>query len=534
MRAPGSSTWLVGTAVILCVSLPSCASLDVPSVAERLAAWAAEQPEAPPATRPARPSGRTTSTSPANARRRPATLPAGLELTAQQAIVVAIQHNRELAVQTLNPQIARTLAQQELAAFDPLLTTRAAYSRTRVPSTRPTEGATASVGLKEFLPTGTTVELAGRSGVTQGDFGEADTWDSGVDLNVTQALLRGGGLAVNLAGVRQTRLDVLTSEQELRGFAQDVVAAVEKSYWEHVLAVRAMEIVQNSLQLAEQQEADIRERIRLGKLAEIELAAAQAEVALRHEELIDARSNLETTRLTMLRLLSPPGARLSDTHLSLASLPTIPELSLESPEQQVERAMRRRPDLEQARLLVQRSELELVRTRNGLLPRLDVFINLGASGYADSFRKSVREAGDHNYDVLVGVSGEYPLANLEARSRHRQATLNREQAELAVANLEQLAEVDVRTAYIELSRSAEQVRATAATRHLQEATLRSELEKFRLQKSTSLLVARAQRDLLSRSLAEVQAVVSSLKALVELQRVTGSLLDDLGITTAGG
>jgi outer membrane protein TolC len=100
-------------------------------------------------------------------------------------------------------------------------------------------------------------------------------------------------------------------------------------------------------------------------------------------------------------------------------------------------------------------------------------------------------------------------------------------------NLAQLAEVDVRNACIELTRSKEQVRATAATRRLQEVTLRSETEKFRLGKSTSLLVAAAQRDLLSGQIAEVRAVVTNLKAMVELYRLEGSLLEHRAIACPG-
>ena len=94
-------------------------------------------------------------------------------------------------------------------------------------------------------------------------------------------------------------------------------------------------------------------------------------------------------------------------------------------------------------------------------------------------------------------------------------------------------EVDVRTAHLEIARSQEQVVATAATRKLQEEKVRVETEKFRLGKSTSLLVAQAQRDLVSSQIDEVQAVVNYLKALVEIYRQEGSLLERRGIAGPG-
>jgi outer membrane protein TolC len=86
---------------------------------------------------------------------------------------------------------------------------------------------------------------------------------------------------------------------------------------------------------------------------------------------------------------------------------------------------------------------------------------------------------------------------------------------------------------VEANRLKEQVAATAATRRFQEETLRAETEKFRVGKSTALLVAQAQRDLLQSQIAEVEAVVNDLKALVELYRQDGSLLERRGIAAPG-
>ncbi len=524
---------LVYVSIFACVSLASCTSMETTSVVDYIGVVGARSRSRNAAkSRPAM-----VITQPAVSTSRSASLPAPLQLTVEDAIVMAIESNRELAVERLNPQIRRTFEQQELAAFDPLLTASATYQRERITrplTTQVAEGPGAQVGIQEYLPTGTTLQLDGSTSAQQGASGEDDAWTSRVELSATQALLRGAGLAVNLVGVRQARLDILTSQYELRGFVQDLVAEVEKTYWDYVLAQRQIEIVQSSLALAEQQYEETRERIRIGKLAEVELAAAEAEVALRREDLINAKSLLETTRLKLLRLLNPQDMDMADAQISLATLPAIPESPLDAVGHHVETAMRLRPDLNQARLLVQRNELELVRTRNGLLPRLDLFITLGATGYAGSFGDSVHKTGDRNYDVLVGVSGDYPPLNREARAQHRRATLDRDQASLAMDNLDQLAEVDVRSAYIELKRAREQVQATAATRRLQEEKLRSETEKFRVGKSTTLLVATAQRDLLSSQLSEVEAVVTHLQALIELRRLEGSLLDHCGVSCPGG
>ena len=103
----------------------------------------------------------------------------------------------------------------------------------------------------------------------------------------------------------------------------------------------------------------------------------------------------------------------------------------------------------------------------------------------------------------------------------------------AIENIEQLVAVDVRVAYIEVNRAKEQIAATEATRAFQEEKARIEAEKFRVGKSTSLLVAQAQRDLLSSRITEVEATINYLKALIELFSLEGSLLERRGIEAPG-
>jgi len=117
-----------------------------------------------------------------------------------------------------------------------------------------------------------------------------------------------------------------------------------------------------------------------------------------------------------------------------------------------------------------------------------------------------------------------------ARSR---AVISKQQAIKALANLTQLAQVDVRLAYSEVNRTYEQITATAATRTFQEEKLRVETEKFRVGKSTSLLVAQAQRDLVASQIAEIQSLANYFKALVALYRLEGSLLARRGVWAPG-
>ena len=464
-----------------------------------------------------------------------------LRLTLQDAILSALSHNRGLRVEALSPAITRAAEGVERAAFDPVAGATFSYERTRddaagrTPANRRalTEERSAEVAIEEFLPTGATLALTGTAGVVDSSLYSDRFASTRVGLSVTQALLRGMPVRVNLARLRQARLDTRISEYELRAFTEMLVAAVEKAYWDYALAGRRIAILRASLELADKQLRETTERVNVGTIARSESAAARAEVALRHEELIDANSALTASRLTLLRLVNPGGAAAWDLDIALLTAPAVSPTPLDPAQSHVAVALRMRPDLNQARLSLRRGELDVVRTRNGLLPRMDAFLTIGTTGYAKSFGRSVEKIDGRYRDFLVGVELEVPVGNRAARAQHRSAVLTRRQLVRAIDNLAELAALEVRTACVEVERARRQVTATATTRRLREESLAAESEKFKVGKSTSFLVASAQRDLLATRLREVQAVVAHLAALVDLYRVEGSLLERRGLQAPG-
>ena len=466
-----------------------------------------------------------------------------LKISIREAILMAMENNQSLAVERINPQISRTFENQELAVFDPLLSAdvsnrraiadRLARARSDTES-QIVDTVTGSISLGTLFPTGTTVELEGSTSYTDSSL-YSDTFTANrLGFTVTQALLQGMDIRANLARVNQARLDTLISQYELRGFTEILLEQVESKFWDYALAQRQIEIYNDSLKLAEKQMAEAQERISVGRLAETELAAAQAEVALRRENLINARSDLAKERLSMLRLLNPSGNINWNRNIILEYQTLLANVELDAVEQHVQVAMKKRPDLNQARLQIQRGDLEVVRTKNGLLPKMDIFITFGKTGYADSFNRATDNIGGNSYDITSGLVFGYPPINRSAQALHSRAVISRQQLHEALENLIQLVQVDVRSAYIEVTRAREQITATAATRTFQEEKLRAETEKFRVGKSTSLLVAQAQRDLVASQIAEIQAAAFYLQALVALYRVEGSLLERRGIWAPGG
>lgn len=461
-----------------------------------------------------------------------------LAVTVKDAILMALENNRSLNIQRINPEIRKTYEEQAQAEFDPLIDAGISASRERLETISRPQGSVEdnlniNLAVEKFFATGTTILVEGDSGGRDSSLYNDPFVDSRLGLTFTQALLRGYGTDVNLAELRQARLDTYASWYELRGYSESLLNQVESAYWDYALAVRQIQIVEESLQVAEQHMNETQEMINVGKLAESELIAVQAEIASRRQELIEAHSNMEVSRLRFLRLLNPPGSNPFKREVRLLSRPDLNRVPLDEVESHVSVGLKMRPDLNEARLGVQKNDVRLVKTKNGLLPKLDFFITLGKTGYANSFDGSIGDISGDYYDAQAGIKVQYPVKNRRADAEHRRALFNRDQAERSLKNLEQLVELDVRGAYIEVNRAWQQISASSETRKLDEEKLRIEAEKFKVGRSTNFLVAQAQRDLLSRQILEVRAVANYLKALTELFRLEGSLLERRGISVPG-
>jgi outer membrane protein TolC len=458
-----------------------------------------------------------------------------VRLDLKSATIMALKNSVSFRVDRYDPKITKTGEEIERAVFDPVFSAGASFGQRHDDSNtggyETSNSLDAEASIKKSLPTGTTLEV----GVTEAyDYdkisGASDHSDStDLDITFTQALLSGKGTDVNLARLRQAKLDTIMSEYELQGAAETLVAQTEQAYWDYILAERSIEIYEKSVELANQQVAEVEERIRVGKLPETELVAAQAEIASRREQLIDAKGTFAKRRLTLIRLLNLTDEDSKwDKNVELTDPPELPEVKLDSLDAHLMVALKKRPDLNQARLQINRNDLELVHTKNGLLPKLDLFVQLGGSRYANSFAGDADQDGEE-VSYTVGLDFEIPLGKREANAKHVRAILSKERAAAALENMEQLVQVDIRSAYIDVDSTRERVKATKATRELREKTLDTEQEKFRVGRSTAFLVSQARRDMVTSQIKEIEAIIGYRKALLELYRLEGSLLARWGI-----
>ncbi len=76
-----------------------------------------------------------------------------------------------------------------------------------------------------------------------------------------------------------------------------------------------------------------------------------------------------------------------------------------------------------------------MRTLNGLLQKLDLFIDIGKTGYAESFSTTWSNIDEKNHDLLTGIRFRSYLVNRIGKNKHLSPRAFREQAMAAVEKL---------------------------------------------------------------------------------------------------
>ncbi|MEE9403602.1 MAG: TolC family protein [Algisphaera sp.] len=471
----------------------------------------------------------------------PATLspiPSGpLELSVEETTQFALARNPELTVAQLEPVIAGAYQLIERGVFDP---EAFAELRTSSTTTRETDRGTggqfsvdfrnlsAGGGVRQNLPHGTRLQA---EVTTDRDISNRtpEQQEARLRLSITQQLLRGAGPVANLARVHQAQLTTEASVYELRGYVEHFVAQVESAYWRYGLAGERIAIFERTLDVARRQRDDTEQRIAVGLLPETQAAAARAEVARHEQALIDARSDLESQRLQLLRRMGVTGPNAMDRALITRYANDINPAPITQLSDRIALAAIHRPDLAEAQLRLEQNRLETLITQNGLLPRLEVFAAFDQTGFSDRLDDAFGNLNGDTHRLTGGVRFSQWLDNDAARGRDRIAFATRRQGAAAVNNLKQLIELEVRLAANEAQRARQQITASRTTRELEEKVAQAEQKRFNAGSGTALLVAQAQRDLLAAQIAQAQAVVAWRLALVELYRAEGTLLERRGI-----
>ena len=457
-----------------------------------------------------------------------------LKLSLKDALTKAMKDNPLVKIERINTEVASSVLGENYYAYEPRV--KLSYGMSERSGGPPlSESHEATLSISEYLPTGTNIEVwTGASPLSPSSrissssaIPPSSAYQNSIGLTLTQSLLQGLSPSANLAPLRKARIDVSIREEELAAYAQRLLGDTERAYWDLLLSGEQVKIYEYSLELAQRLLYESEERLKIGSAAPIDLVAIRAEVASRERQLFDAVTAYQQKGLYLVYLMNAP--ELWSSTLTLTDNASETPGSADSVNEHIEAARKFRPDFRLASMQAQKGELELVQTKNGLLPKLDFFISLQGNSYAENFTNAFTPDKPSS-SVAGGLTLQFPLTNGASRERNRRAVFSSEQQKLSIENFSRLLEYEIRSAHIEVVRAHRQIETAETVSALQLQKLEAEQEKMAAGKSTGYAVLQVQRDLVSANLDEAQARTSYINALVSLYSRDGTLLARRGVS----
>jgi len=446
-----------------------------------------------------------------------------IALSLEEALNMAVNTNPLLAIERIRTDIAKTVLRERQFVYEPTI-----FAEYATPSLRSDQDSL-RIGIRQTAPTGTAIELSTTGSTFYSANSNPNFPATAVGrLNITQSLLQGLGPRVNLVPIRRARIDTEISQEELSAYALRLFAEIERAYWTLMLSNKELEIYQYSLELAQRLLFEGEQRLNAGTVAPIDLITIRAEVASREKQLFDAQIATQQRSLRLASLINAPHffdkeIILTDTTLTLGEADGLAE--------HLEAAQKFRQDLRQATLLAEKGELDLIQTKNGLLPRLDFWLDLRLTSSHEDFTlfpnsSDVRATGQSR----MGLQLQFPITSGAARQRHRAAKYSSQQQQLALDNFGRLIDFEIRSAHLEVSRAFRQIETAQTVSALQIQKLEAEQNKLSVGRSTGYAVLQVQRDVVAANLDEARARISYIEALLSLYSRDATLLQRRGVS----
>jgi HAE1 family hydrophobic/amphiphilic exporter-1 len=477
------------------------------------------------------------------------TTPATLRLTVDEAVKMALDHNIDLNVDRLDPQISDTRVAAAAGVFKPTFNTSLQRnSQVQPPASflfpvaTSSDIGTTNAGLAQRLPWFGTSYSAGWTATHTNSNSFLNSYNpllqSGLSLAVSQPLVRDLSIDAARLNLATSRTNRDIADTRLRESVVHTTAQVKSAYWGLVSARALVEARQTALTLAQELVRVNKAKVDVGTSPPLDLVSAQAEVAANQEQLIIAETTVKQVEDRLRLLIFDTTQRETwNVKIDPVDSPPVgtPAIDVDGA---VTRALSERADLARARKEIDNSQVNVKYTSSQKLPDVRLNASYQANGLGGTqvlrsggFPGTIVGPGDeigfgsvlnqlfaNNYPTWgVGVSISYPIGQSTEQANAARAKLERSQSEERLKSAQARAIQQVRDAAWQIEMNAKRIDTTRAATQLAEQRLDAERKRLEVGMSTSFLVIQAQRDLAQARQNELGAVLAYDLALVDFE-----------------
>lgn len=466
---------------------------------------------------------------------------------------LALARNLDIQIQHRSSELVAADLQGAYSPYDPIFSFGAQHAYQAIPGDfdvrkfnpyLPAELTTDTLGptLSGQLPIGLSYNLNAfaRKDQARTDFtsdpGDAAFFPGGIrdtnnyyataGLTVQQHLLRDFWIDSSREQIQIRRKELKMSEQAMRFQIMKTLLAIELGYDDLVTARETVRVEEKAVELRQQLVAETRRRVEVGDLPPLDSAQAETQLQNSLTALTAAREALVARQDTLKSLLSDDFEQSADVDLRPADAILLVVPAELNRAESFAQALKNRPDLQEARLAVQRSDVSVRFRYNQLFPSLDVTGHFGGNGVNPDLGGALDQTfGFHDPDYFYGAVLTFPLSSIAERAGYKSSKAAKQIAELQLKKAEQ----DVLLQIADLLNRAEsryaQVASTRQARVYAESALAAEQKKLQNGFSTAFFVLQLQDTLTAARTAELQAVADYNKILAQLAFAQGATLE---------
>jgi len=456
-----------------------------------------------------------------------------IDLSLEECRKNTLERNLNLKIAVVDPAIASERVSEEDARFNGTFDLRTAWRKFDSPTaSQLTAAQSESINLEPSvtIPTRTggsvSVRLPTAKQETNNQFATLNpAYTSDLEFSISHNLLRNAGRRANTTALRIAGYNQQVSEAQTKLEVIRQLAAVDRAYW-RLFQVRAeLDVRIQQYELAQAQMERAQRRVNSGAAAEIEVTRAQAGIADSLEAIISSQNVLRLQQRELKRIMNIDGLDVDSTTMIKTATPPDPVEYIFDMSKVCAYAVDNRSEMLQLELQLAADAANISLQRNLALPLFTLDYTYRINGLGGSVRDSADTLMENDFeDWELGLNFQIPLDNEQARSRIRQALLQR----IARLNTRLAREQSIRqetlNAIDTIDGTWQRILAARQSVILNTRSLLAEQRQFDVGQSTTTDVLDAATRLADAQSAEVRALTDHQIAQVDLAFATGTLL----------
>lgn len=491
-------------------------------------------------------------------------------LTLNEALIMALENNRDIEVSRKNVLIAEFDLKAARGVYEPRFNGQVYYDRSTVPNVSifssnqtTTQGTLlGNASLNAYLPnfgTQFAATLNNQRATTDNPISIlSPQYNASLGFSIVQPLLKGRAMDPQRRTIEISKRNLSLTDAQFRQRSIEIVAAVERAYWDLAYSLRNLQVQRDGVSDAKKQLEHSRRLVDEGQLAPIDIIAAETQVANFEGAVYDGLNLVNVAENALKNLLSP---NRRDGVWAQAITPVDP-VNIEIPrttiEQATELAIDNRPELQLNQIQKDINEIDKRYYNSLRKPQIDLIGSYSSSGIGGSENPNFNpnfptacntdpaspacQQQQANLRLLTGnpysgiFTNRYPtyrfgiqfnipiFGDRTARAQYGRTLVEGERLDTQREGVEQLIQVEVRNA-LQLVRTAEaRLRVASIARENSAKQYESEQRKLDEGQSDTYRVLERQSAYTASRSSELRARTELNKAIADLERATGNSL----------